>query len=146
MAHFSSLVGKDICGGTFIDKCAKRVGFSWYANGGWLVKLSFFLLTPLWWYFTWKGFQTARKKQLGAHKKWMMRSYALTLSAISLRVYQLVLGHWFYLDPITQYVLVSWLSWIGNLVMAEILIRNEVGRFFRKVATSVSTNMTIRKA
>ena len=93
-----------------------------YANGGWLVKASFLILTPLWWWFTWKGFQTARRKAFGAHQVWMIRSYALTLSAVSLRVYQMILGHWFYIDPVIQYLFVSWFSWLGNLALAEIII------------------------
>ena len=95
---------------------------AFYANGGWLVKASFLLLTPLWWWFTWKGFQTARRKEFRDHQIWMIRSYALTLSAVSLRVYQLILGHWFYIDPLIQYLFVSWFSWLGNLAIAEVLI------------------------
>ena len=96
---------------------------AFYANGGWLVKISFLLLTPLWWWCTFKGYQTARSKQFKAHKTWMMRSYGLTLSAVSLRVYQMVLGYFFYLEPEIQYLLVSWVSWLGNLVIVEGIIR-----------------------
>lgn len=87
---------------------------AFYANGGWAAKLSFIILAPLWWYFTWKGFDTARKRQFAAHKKWMQRSYAITLSAVSLRVYQMLIGQFLQLDPVTAYVLVSWLAWLGN--------------------------------
>lgn len=97
---------------------------AFYANGGWIAKVSFLILTPLWWWFTWKGYQTARQKAFKAHQVWMIRSYALTLSAISLRLYQLGLGYWFYFDPISQYIFVSWVSWVGNLAIAELIIRN----------------------
>ncbi len=93
-----------------------------HANGGWAAQANFFVLTPLWWWFTWQGFRTARKRAFAQHKSWMMRSYALTLSAVSLRVYQLLLGSFTDLDPVTQYVLVSWLAWLGNLAVAEVLI------------------------
>ncbi|MBI1224990.1 MAG: DUF2306 domain-containing protein [Bacteroidetes bacterium] len=92
---------------------------SFYANGGWPAKLSFIILAPLWWYFTWKGFDTARKRKFAEHKKWMLRSYAITLSAVSLRVYQMLLGQFLYLDPVTQYVLVSWTAWLGNWAAVE---------------------------
>lgn len=98
---------------------------AFYANGGWPAKGSFLLLTPIWWWCTWKGYQTARAKKFKAHRIWMMRSYALTLSAISLRVYQLLLGNFFYLDPAFQYALVSWISWLGNLFFVEMWIRNK---------------------
>ncbi len=93
-----------------------------HANGGWAAQASFFVLTPLWWWFTWQGFVTVRRRQFAQHKNWMTRSYALTLSAVSLRVYQMLLGNFPELDPVTQYVLVSWLAWIGNLAVAEVLI------------------------
>jgi len=93
-----------------------------YANGGIWVKVSFFILTPLWWYFTFKGYTAIRKKKVQEHKIWMMRSYALTLSAISLRGYQFFLGAFPIIDPAQQYILVSWLSWIGNLFLLEIYL------------------------
>ena len=99
-----------------------------YANGGWLAQLSFFILTPLWWWFTYKGFLTARQQDFKAHKKWMLRSYALTLSAISLRVYQMLLGSFFAVDPAAQYILVSWMSWVGNLIIIECWVRYKSGQ------------------
>lgn len=103
---------------------------AFYANGGWAAKWSFILMAPLWWYFTWKGLDTARKRQFAEHKKWMLRSYALTLSAVSLRVYQMLLGQFFHLDPITQYVLVSWTAWLGNWAAIEAWIWWKTGRSF----------------
>ena len=112
---------------------------AFHANGGWGAKISFILLAPLWWYFTWKGFQTARSLQFAAHKKWMIRSYALSFSAVSLRVYQMLLGSFFMFDPVAQYVAVSWGSWLGNLLMVEIILawpflRNVWKVKFRKYA------------
>lgn len=95
---------------------------AFYANGGWPAKSSFLLLTSLWWWFTWKGYHAARTKKFKAHKVWMIRSYALTLSAISLRVYQMLLGHFSYLEPSLQYAIVSWVSWLGNYFLAELWI------------------------
>lgn len=93
-----------------------------YSNGDWLVRLSFLILTPLWWWTTFKAYQTIRRGQVQAHQDWMTRSYALTLSAISLRLYQLFLPSLISLDPVLQYTLVSWLSWTVNLGFAEYLI------------------------
>ncbi len=93
-----------------------------HANGGLAAQISFFILTPLWWWFTWKGFETARQRQFVQHKNWMLRSYALTLSAVSLRVYQMLLGNFSEMDYESQYVLVSWAAWLGNLLAAEWLI------------------------
>ena len=93
---------------------------AFYANGGWMAQLSFLILTPLWWWFTYQGYRTARQQKFKAHKKWMVRSYALTFSAITLRVAQMILGSFFYLDTEVQYILVSWGSWILNLAVVEL--------------------------
>jgi len=108
---------------------------AFYANGGIPAKLSFLILTPLWWYFTYQGYQTARKRQFADHRKWMMRSYALTLSAVSLRIYQMLGGFLFYIDPVVQYIVVSWISWIGNLLIVEYLIYRRAAKV-TKLASS----------
>lgn len=98
---------------------------AFYANGGWMAKLSFLLLSPIWWWCTYQGYRTARRRDFGAHRRWMMRSYALTLSAISLRIYQMLGSTFFYIDPALQYVIISWLSWLGNLILVEYLIHRQ---------------------
>ncbi len=95
---------------------------AFHANGGWVAKSSFLILTPLWWWFTYKGYQTVRQKNFKAHRVWMMRSYALTLSAISLRLLQFIFGQFFYMEADEQYILVSWTSWVFNLLIVEALI------------------------
>ena len=83
---------------------------AFYANGGWPAKVSFLILCPLWWYCTYMGYRKIREKKIKEHEIWMIRSYALTLSAISLRLYQMLLGHsgW---DPVSQYIFVSWVTY-----------------------------------
>jgi len=90
-----------------------------HANGGWLAQLSFVLLSPLWWMFTWKGYQTARQRNFKAHRIWMMRSFAITLSAISLRLYQWGANAFWFIDPEQLYIFLSWWSWVGNLIFLE---------------------------
>ena len=96
---------------------------AFYANGGWSARISFILLSLIWWYTTYRGTKEAMAKNFKAHQKWMIRSYALTLSAVTLRIMQLSLGYFGNLDPILQYQIVSWLSWPFNLFVAEWIIR-----------------------
>lgn len=102
-----------------------------YANGGLVSKTGFVLLSLLWWVFTFQGYQTARKGNIDAHRKFMIRSYALTLSAISLRAIQFLIYRNFYLNPELVYTFLSWFSWVGNLLVAEIWIKviNKKTRF-----------------
>lgn len=115
-------IGKLYIGLILILSAPSGLIMAYYANGGFWVQLSFFILTPLWWYFTFKGYTSIRNKKFAKHKIWMIRSYALTLSAISLRGCQLLLGHYTMMDPESQYLLISWMSWVGNLLFAEVYI------------------------
>lgn len=98
---------------------------SFYANGRWPARTSFIILSFLWLLFTALGWQLAMKRRWSAHSHMMLRSYALTLSAITLRFYAYLLGYFnIALHPVTAYVLISWLSWTLNLLVAEWMIRS----------------------
>jgi hypothetical protein len=99
---------------------------AFYANGGLWSKVSFVIISLLWWVFTFVAYWKIRKKKLEAHIEFMMRSYALTLSAITLRAYVLILPSYIHLPARDMYTLVAWLSWVPNLIIAEILIRLRV--------------------
>jgi uncharacterized membrane protein len=45
------------------------------------------LMAPLWLLFTWLGWRAARRRQFRDHRKWMIRSFALTVSIISNRIW-----------------------------------------------------------
>lgn len=97
---------------------------SFYANGGYPAQVSFVILSILWLGSTFLAYYFVRKKNYEAHGKWMVRSYALTLSAVSLRLYSYLFNvFYFTMDPVDLYILLSWMSWIPNLIVAEILIR-----------------------
>ncbi len=95
-----------------------------YANGGVVAKISFAITAALWWLFTFLAYRNAVQKKIKLHLANMYRSYALTLTAVSLRLYVLVLPHFIHLHSTQMYCLVAWLSWIPNLIIAELLIRN----------------------
>jgi hypothetical protein len=52
----------------------------------------------------------------------MVRSYALTLSALTLRAWKLGLVLAFHPKPMDLYMIVAWLGWVPNLLLAEWLI------------------------
>lgn len=95
-----------------------------YANGGYLAQISFVLLSVLWIVSTALAYLLARKHNYINHSKWMLRSFALTLSAVTLRIYAYCFDY-FNVDigPKETYILLSYLSWIPNLIVAEIIIR-----------------------
>jgi len=95
----------------------------WHANGGPVAILFFSLLAVLWFWFTLKALLTAKNGQYKVHKHYMMRSFALALSAITLRLYKVLIVKVWAPPPMDVYVLVSGLSWIPNLLFVEFLIR-----------------------
>ncbi len=95
---------------------------SLYANGGWIAQSSFVLLSLLWWFTTYYAFIEAKNKNWKKHEYWMIRSYALTLSAVTLRSWKVILVPITEASPMELYRIVAWVSWTLNLFIAEIVI------------------------
>jgi len=95
---------------------------SFYANGDLYAKTSFVLLSFLWILFTALAFVFALRKDFVKHRKFMILSYALTLSAITLRVYAFVLPYFTHMDAKAEYALIAWASWTVNLLVAGLII------------------------
>jgi len=93
-----------------------------FANGGFLSKVSFIFLGSLWWFTTYKAYQSARQKKFKEHKQWMWRSFALTLSALSLRIWKVIIVYLFHPNPMDVYQIIAWLGWIPNILLIEYLI------------------------
>jgi len=93
-----------------------------FANGGFLSKISFVILGCLLWFSTYKAFNLAQQKKFKEHKKWMWRSFALTLSAITLRMWKVIIVYLFHPNPMDVYQIIAWLGWIPNLLLIEYLI------------------------
>ena len=98
------------------------------ANGGIISRIAFTSLSLLWMYSTVKAWQTARARQFVLHRNWMYRSYALTLSAITLRGWKWLLIALFHLRPLDTYKLVAWMGFVPNLLIAEWIIRKRLAQ------------------
>jgi uncharacterized membrane protein len=95
---------------------------AYYANGLLPSKIAFIILDCLWFWFTLKAVIAARKKDISEHKRFMIRSYALTFSAITLRSWKLILATLFHPDPLSLYMIDAWMGFVPNLLIAEWLI------------------------
>lgn len=100
---------------------------AFYANGTAAAKLSFVILSTLWIITTALALFYARKGRFIAHRNWMIRSYALTLSAISLRLLAMLLPKIVHLNAFDEYTLIAWASWTLNLAVAELIILSKRG-------------------
>jgi hypothetical protein len=98
---------------------------AWHANGGLPARTSFSLLAFLWMLFTACAWYHVIKRNFSRHGAFMFRSYALTLSAITLRAYTFLSVYLpTHASPKDIYITTAWLSWVPNLLIAEWLIRS----------------------
>jgi uncharacterized membrane protein len=97
-----------------------------YANGGLPTKTAFVILDCLWFWCTLQAIIAIKNKKVAKHKQYMIRSYALTLSAVTLRLWRIVIGSTIHIDPATLYMIDAWMGFVPNLLFAEWLIRRKV--------------------
>jgi hypothetical protein len=99
---------------------------SFFAKGSFWER-SLFMFMAIWWFFTtYFGLTTVHKRNIVAHKVWMMRSYAMAMTAVTFRVYHIIfyLLDWGHLE---NYELSLWISVIGNMLFVEWII-NRTGK------------------
>lgn len=98
---------------------------AFHTPGGVPATSGFFLLAVLWLATGALALRAARKRDYAAHRTWMMRSYALTFAAVTLRI---LLGSGVAAMglPFNQvYAMAAWASWVINLLFVEwVLLRN----------------------
>ncbi len=93
-----------------------------FANGGLFSKIAFVTLSILWFYFTLQAFLAIKKRQFNIHRAFMLRSYALAFSAVTLRLWKVILVYLFHPAPMDVYQIIAWLGWIPNLLLIEYFI------------------------
>jgi uncharacterized membrane protein len=93
------------------------------ANGLLPGRIAFVLLDCLWFTFTLVAVVAIRRGQIARHRQFMVRSYALTFSAITLRSWKLILSHGFHIEPLQLYMLEAWMGFVPNLLVAEWWLR-----------------------
>jgi len=92
------------------------------APAGIAAQVGFTLLAILWLITTIVAIVNIRAKKIKAHQKWMYRSFALTFSAVTLRL-QLIL----FFAAGVQYgpasLWLAWTAWVPNIILVEWWIR-----------------------
>lgn len=91
---------------------------AWEAFGGTSSRLALNILATLWWTTTLKAILAAIQKDLHSHRRWMLRSVALTTAAITLRILSPFFYHYFDFEVAQQAL--YWSCWIINLLVVEI--------------------------
>ena len=99
------------------------------STAGPIAGLGFGTLALLWLFATTQAWRFARERRFDDHRRWMIRSFAMTFAAVTLRLYLPIapmLGY----DFVDGYRLTAWSSWIPNLIVAELWMRR---RFAQRV-------------
>jgi hypothetical protein len=122
-------IGKIYVGSVLLLAAPSGLILAFYANGGLPAKVGFSLQCLIWWFTTYLAWQEIVQRNWLLHIEWMIRCYAVTLAAMSLRLESYALYYWFGTKPIETYLTVTWLSWTGNLFLAELSIRLGLAKY-----------------
>ena len=113
-------------GRTYVVSCliggVAGVVLAFGTRAGPVAGLGFGLLGVLWIAVNILGWRAAMRKAFADHRRWMIRSWALTLAAVTLRIY-LPLVMIFKLPFEPWYIAISFLAWVPNLLLAELWLR-----------------------
>lgn len=118
-------------GRVYLSACAvggiAGLYMAYFAHGGFPAALGFGMLAGAWLTCAAMALIRIRARNIAAHREWVVRSYALTFAAVTLRIYLAV--HGVLLEnqvidlPFTDmYIAVAWICWVPNLIAAECYI------------------------
>lgn len=94
------------------------IGF--FATGGWVSSAGFICLGVVWFYTTLKAYLFIKNAEIVKHQKMMVFSYAACFAAVTLRIWLPILTIMFG-DFFKAYLVVAWLCWIPNLIVAYLI-------------------------
>jgi uncharacterized membrane protein len=114
--------------------CASVAGFvmAFISEAGLVGFFGFGSLAVLWGWTARRGYRAIRGRDVASHRAWMIRSFALTFAAVTLRLWlgllmagQAMAGGHASADQMfhNAYAAVPFLSWLPNIVIAELMIR-----------------------
>jgi|GEM_PF-122586 len=105
-----------------------------FSAAGLVGTFGFGTLAVLWVVFGWRGYRAIRAGDVPSHRAWMMRTFALTYAAVTLRLWLplLMFAQVPFAGPAgfdadaaftNAYAVVPFVAWLPNLLVAEWLIR-----------------------
>ena len=110
---------------------------SFFAKGSFWERALFMFMAMFWFFTTLNGLKMILKKNVLAHKIWMIRSYAMAMTAVTFRVYHLI----FYImdwDHLRNYEISLWVSVLGNMLIAEWIIYRKSKGYLKTFALQAS--------
>ena len=114
-----------LCIGVLIGGLA-GLYMSFHSSGGIVARSGFACLAIAWLYSGMRAYLAIRAGKVAEHRRWMIRNFALTFAAVTLRLYlptSMVAGF----DSGIAYQAIAWLCWVPNLIVAELLFNRPHG-------------------
>lgn len=96
-----------------------------HANGGIIAQIGFSGMSICWLTTSALAYSAIRKGKITAHRKWMIRSYALAFAAVTLRLWLPIFDIFLGMGFNESYTIISWLSWVPNLFIAQYFINRK---------------------
>ncbi len=93
-----------------------------YSSAGPAAGAGFLTLAVLWLITTGMALRAVLMRDFVSHERWMIRSFALTFAAVTLRIY-LPPVFIFGMDFVPAYTIIAWMAWVPNLLIAELWMR-----------------------
>lgn len=116
------LVGKIYVASVYLSSIS-GLFIAFFATGGIVNVLGFGILAIIWFITITMAYTSILKRDINQHQNWMIRNYALTFAAVTLRIWTPLLSSLVFHEFLPAYRIVAWLSWVPNFVIAEIIIR-----------------------
>jgi uncharacterized membrane protein len=110
----SALAGLVLAAGAFVDRPVAGLGFG--------------LLSIFWITATLFAVYFAMIRDIDRHRRWMVRSFTLTLAALTLRLQLPLIMGFGEIDYAAASQVVAWLCWVPNLIIAEYLLSDRTRR------------------
>ena len=92
-------------------------------TSGPIAQAGFGLLAVCWLSANVQAWRLALAGRYAEHRRWMVRSFAMTFAAVTLRIYLPIAPMMGY-DFLLAYVAISWLAWVPNLIVAELYLNS----------------------
>lgn len=118
------LLGRIYIGGILFFAAPGGLIMSFFINRGPWVLASFLLQCTAWFICTLLAYLRIRQGNVQSHRQWVLRSFSLSLAAITLRVYVFLSSWSFDLSMPTAYAMIAWLSWVPNLLICQWYLQN----------------------
>ena len=97
-------------------------------DAGPIAQWGFGTLSVLWFIVTANALRLAMAGRFAEHRRWMIRSFAMTFAAVTLRLYLPIPPLLLHVSFLEGYRVIAWLCWTLNLLAVEIALNWQVIR------------------